>query len=297
MSGRIEDLAAGPIVTGGERYPLLDRKQMRVGEATLPIRGEYYDHDRTITTAGPVNPNNYSSPVYNRETVHVDLGQNAEFIQVINKGDDDLAIICSHEGTQDFADETIISPGDTKLYINVYELRCRSPTQGLPYTVTEFYMEKVCCPTPEPGTENVNVVNTPLPTTDSNIDVTLTNLSKLMRWGRLVDPTWIHAAETTAPGALTDLVSKAVTAGKTGYIYGFFIEAQEANNFFINWVSGGVTKSIRIPYGGAGAVESVDSVAMNEGLSADAASTITIQNIGAGNPGIVYQARLLYAEI
>ena len=54
-----------------------------------------------------------------------------------------------------------------------------------------------------------------------------------LRWGRDVSPEWVHAVEQTAPGALTALVTKAVTAGKTGYIYGFLISAQEANDFLV----------------------------------------------------------------
>jgi hypothetical protein len=130
-----------------------------------------------------------------------------------------------------------------------------------------------------------------------SLTVTIADAARLIRWGKLVDPTWIHAVEQTAPGAGTALVTKAVTLLKKGYIYGFFIDAQETNDFLINWTSGGVAKSIRITFGGKGSMESVDPVPINEGLSADAGTNITITNVTAGGVGMIYQARLLYAEI
>ncbi|MEM3988647.1 MAG: hypothetical protein QXZ22_08660 [Sulfolobales archaeon] len=131
----------------------------------------------------------------------------------------------------------------------------------------------------------------------SNLDVALSILAKLIRFGKNVVPTWIHAAEVTAPAANTNLVSKTVSSGKQGYIYGFFISAGEANDFKINWTSGGTARSIRIPFGGKGALQYVDITAINEGFPADAGSTITITNVNAGSSGVIYQARILYAEV
>ncbi|MEM4976177.1 MAG: hypothetical protein QXT64_02510 [Desulfurococcaceae archaeon] len=122
-------------------------------------------------------------------------------------------------------------------------------------------------------------------------------LANFQRWGRDVSPVWIHGAEVTAPAAGTALVSKTVSAGKSGYIYGFFISAGEANDFMINWTSGGAAYSIRIVLPGKGTLQYVDFVPINEGLPADGGSTITITNVNAGLAGIVYQARLLYAEV
>jgi hypothetical protein len=126
------------------------------------------------------------------------------------------------------------------------------------------------------------------------LDTTAVNT---IRWGRNVSPIWIHAAEKTSPIAGGTLLLKVVSSGKSGYIYGFFISAGEANNFKINWVSGGSGYSIRIPFGGLGAVQYADFVAMNEGAPADGSSTITVTNVSAGQAGVYYQARLLYAEI
>jgi len=129
-----------------------------------------------------------------------------------------------------------------------------------------------------------------------NLELIKSRLDNL-RWGRNIEPSWVHAAEVTAPAAGTTLVSKAVGTGKSGYIYGFFISAGEANDFKINWTSGATAYSIRIPFGGKGAVQYIDIIALNEGLPADAGSNVTITNVNAGSAGIIYQARLLYLEV
>jgi hypothetical protein len=116
-------------------------------------------------------------------------------------------------------------------------------------------------------------------------------------FGRDVEPSWVHGSEITAPAADTALVSRTVSAEKSAYIYGFFISTTEPNDFRINWTSGATSYSVRIPIGGKGAVHYVDFVALNEGLPANAGSSITITNVNAGGSTSVYQARLLYAEV
>jgi hypothetical protein len=115
--------------------------------------------------------------------------------------------------------------------------------------------------------------------------------------GRDISLAWVHGSEVTAPAAGTALVSKTVSAGRTGYIYGFFISAGEANDFKINWTSGGASYSIRIPFSNKGAIHYIDVIPLNEGMGADPGSSITITNVNAGSSGIVYQARLLYGEV
>ncbi|MEM4619694.1 MAG: hypothetical protein QW607_05720 [Desulfurococcaceae archaeon] len=131
----------------------------------------------------------------------------------------------------------------------------------------------------------------------SNLDVALSILVKLIRFGKNVNPAWIHGTEVTAPAANTNLVSKTVSSGKQGYIYGFYITAGEANDFKINWTSGGTARSIRIMFTGKGSLQYVDFVPLNEGLPADAGTTISITNVNSGSSGIIYQARLLYIEV
>lgn len=121
--------------------------------------------------------------------------------------------------------------------------------------------------------------------------------AKLNRWEKDAYVYWVHASEVTAPSSGSALVSKTVGTNKRGYIYGFFISTQEANDFKINWTSGGTSYSIRIPFAGAGAIQYVDMIPINENLPADSGTSITITNINAGNAGKIYQARLLYSEV
>lgn len=101
----------------------------------------YYDVSKTIATAAPNNPNDFDSPVYQRERVFVDLQRIADKVQVTNEGPGILYMIVSHGGEVEFSQETPIFAGDTKWYYNVYELRVRSPTAGLGYRVTEYYIQ------------------------------------------------------------------------------------------------------------------------------------------------------------
>ena len=144
------------------------------------------------------------------------------------------------------------------------------------------------------GRLQVGVVSTANP---PNLDIPLSTLSRIVRWGRDVDPFWVHGAEVTAPAAGTALVSKSVSAGRTGYIYGFFISSGEPNDFMIKWTSVAVSYSIRIVFPGKGSLQYVDFTPLNEGLPADPGTTISITNVNAGSAGIVYQARLLYVEL
>jgi len=118
-----------------------------------------------------------------------------------------------------------------------------------------------------------------------------------LKWGRNSQPAWVYGSEVTAPVAGTALVSRTVSSGKKGYVHGFFISAGEANDFKLNWTSGGTERSIRIPFSGRGAVYYADFVALNEGLPADAGTNITITNVNDGSANTIYQAMLLYMEV
>ncbi len=117
----------------------------------------YYNLDNTITTAGATDPNDFDSPVYNRERIYESLQRKSPFLQVINHGIDDLFVIVSHAGITRFTAETRLRPGETKEYLNVYELRLRSPTVGLPYTITEYFTHEICCPTAATITTPVSI--------------------------------------------------------------------------------------------------------------------------------------------
>jgi hypothetical protein len=120
------------------------------------------------------------------------------------------------------------------------------------------------------------------------------NTWQKMRYGRVLSSlAWVYSSVVTAPAAVTTLASYTVPAGKTGFIYGYFISASEANQFEIRWASGGVTRAIRVVFGGGGSVHAASLIALNEGLPADPGTTISIVNINAGGAGDVYQAGLL----
>jgi len=129
------------------------------------------------------------------------------------------------------------------------------------------------------------------------LDSIVNDLWRLTRHGRTVTPSWVLGSETTAPAAGSNLVSKTVTSGKTGYVYGFAISAGEANDFKLVWSSGGSSRSYRIVLSTRGSVFLVSPVPVNEGLAADGGTTVSIQNVNAGSSGVVYQAMLLYAEV
>jgi hypothetical protein len=130
-----------------------------------------------------------------------------------------------------------------------------------------------------------------------NLDIALTTLATLKRWGRDVSPAWVAGSEVTAPDAGTALVSRTVSTGKTGYVYGFLITAGEANDFRLVWTSGGTARSLRVAFASRGTVILVSPVPVNEGLPADGGTSVAIQNVNAGSSGVVYQAAILYAEV
>ena len=121
--------------------------------------------------------------------------------------------------------------------------------------------------------------------------------ARLERWGRDAEPLWIHADEVTAPAAGTSLVSKTVSSGKIGYIYGFFVSIGEANVIKINWTSDNTDYSIRLLFGSAGSQQYIDFSPLNEGSGAKGGTDITITNVNAGGAGIIYQARLFFMEV
>jgi hypothetical protein len=130
-----------------------------------------------------------------------------------------------------------------------------------------------------------------------NLDIALTTHQALVRWGRNVSPAWVVGSEVTAPAANTSLVSRTVSTGKVGYVYGFLITAGEANDFRLAWTSGGTSRSLRIATTSKGTVVLVSPVPVNEDLSADGDTTVAIRNVSAGSSGVVYQAAILYAEV
>ncbi len=117
------------------------REAISTGDIKIQEYTNYYDVSETIVTAGANDPNDFDSNVYNRERIYQILERNAKKLTVANDaalGGAALFVVVSHIGTTGFSGETPIYPQEKKVYFNVYELRLRSPTQGLPYRVTEY---------------------------------------------------------------------------------------------------------------------------------------------------------------
>lgn len=113
-------------------------KSIPQGDLILKTYRNYYDINNTITTAQTTNPNDEDNVNYNQEQVFVSLERNAPYLWVANDGNNTLFVIASHEGGQNFSRERPIYAQQAKIYYNIYELRLRSPTQGLAYRVTEY---------------------------------------------------------------------------------------------------------------------------------------------------------------
>jgi hypothetical protein len=101
----------------------------------------YYDINNTITTSLSFDPQNEDNIGYNRERIFEILERNSDIVHVANDGIDTLFAIVFHEGGQNSANERPIYPGDVKDFYDVYEIRLRSATKGLPYRVTEYDIE------------------------------------------------------------------------------------------------------------------------------------------------------------
>ena len=107
---------------------------------------------------------------------------------------------------------------------------------------------------------------------------------------------WAYGDETDEPDAGATLLRKKVTAGKVAYVYGYFLSANETNDFRISWENDGNSQSIRVPLVTRGELRVVEAIAINEGVPADAGSELQIKNVKAGSSGSVYQVGILYAE-
>ncbi len=101
----------------------------------------YYNVQNAIQVAGPIDPLDFDSPVYNRERIFEHLEHNADYINVLNTqplGGVQLFVIESHKSVMGFSSEVPIDPQQQKEFQNIYELRLRSPLQGHIYRVSSY---------------------------------------------------------------------------------------------------------------------------------------------------------------
>jgi hypothetical protein len=122
-----------------------------VHSSTSPQQStQYYNKDKqTITSAGPNPPTgtnyNPNDSVYsNSELVYDSLQphRRAPRIQIINDSTDTITdktiyVISSSNGS-DWTPEATLNIGEVRSFYNVWELRLRSPTAGVPYRITEW---------------------------------------------------------------------------------------------------------------------------------------------------------------
>ena len=113
----------------------------------------------------------------------------------------------------------------------------------------------------------------------------------------MVEPAWVHGDPVVAPAAGATLVSKTVSSGKKGYIYGIMITVPEPNTIIVSWVSSNVTKSLKIEFGGKGTLKDSSTIPINEGYPADSGTNISVSVVNAGSSDLTYQASLLIGEV
>lgn len=117
------------------------REAVRREDIKVHRYGNYYNIQNSIVTAGPIDPIVFDSIVYNRERIYEHLEHNAEVVYVINTqplGGVQLFVIESHKSVIGFSHEVPIDPQQQKEFHNIYELRLRSPLQGLIYRVSTY---------------------------------------------------------------------------------------------------------------------------------------------------------------
>jgi len=124
----------------------------------------------------------------------------------------------------------------------------------------------------------------------------ITTTRKLL-WGMDLEPQWELGGEQTAPGGDQTLVSKTISSGKKGYIFGFLLTATEANNFKLQWVNSGTQQNFRIVFASEGTIFVVSDRALNLGYPVDSGQYARIRTVNAGSAGSKYQAMLLVGEM
>jgi len=121
-------------------------KLSEIEKNTSPApKGVLYNVNTTIQVATKNKPENpdvianasTSTPGYDRHRIHNVLGRNAKRITVINDGNDTLYVINTSKADNWSSEESVVYPGETRTFFDVYELRVRSPTAGLRYRVME----------------------------------------------------------------------------------------------------------------------------------------------------------------
>jgi hypothetical protein len=224
-----------------------------ISRGSIKVRryANYYDVSSTITTAGASNPNDFDSAVYNIEKVFEDLERYAEIMYVANDGSDTLYVIVSHGGRTRFSQEAPIYPGEIKFYYNVYEIRLRSPTAGLPYRATEYRILNISEISSIP-IEKANLHNVALPAANTNLfatDITPTNTPTTLMIEVAVSIAGNFRAVMTKGGnpqivTFNVVTGPALIAGGV-YIFNLLVDSGDSVNFTYS-VTGGTIQLLRV---------------------------------------------------
>ncbi len=224
-----------------------------ISRGTLDVRryANYYDVHETIVVAAASDPNDFDSIVYNVERIYESLERYAEIIYVANDGSDNLYVIVSHGGRTRFSTEAIVYPGEVKCYWNVYEIRLRSPTAGLPYRVTEYCLANISEISSVP-IEKANLHNQALPAINTNwlaADITPTNYPTTFSVEVAVSIAGNFSA-TVTNGGNTQIVMFNVVSGPALiagglYIFNLLVHNGDSVNFVYS-ATGGTIQILRI---------------------------------------------------
>lgn len=107
-----------------------------------PVRyNNYYDNSSTITTATVTKPADSDSSGYTSINLWQLLERNSPRLTIYNDGPGTLYIIISHISNQ-FSNEFPLYEGEAKTYLDVREIKLRSPIAGCAYRLTEYELWK-----------------------------------------------------------------------------------------------------------------------------------------------------------
>lgn len=240
-------------IAGSKKYLYDEKGSEDIEKGKIEVRKyrNYYDVYHTITTAAAIDPNDFDSPVYNVERIFEVEERYADILNVTNNGTDNLYVVISHGGRTNFSQEAPIFPGEIKTYYNVYEIRLRSPTAGLPYRVTEYDLNNVSEISFIP-IEKANIHNQTLPAANTNwlpTDISPTNATTTFRIEVAVSIAGTFSA-TITKGGDTQVVAFNVVPGPALipdglYIFDLMVHSGDTINFRYS-TTGGTIEILRV---------------------------------------------------
>lgn len=120
---------------------MLDERNVPTGIVETEVRRRYYDVSRTITQSTTNDPGSEDDASYQEERIFDAIQRRSPKVIVTNdalaNSGQILYVRVSHDPNT-FSPETPIYATEKKTYYNIYTIRLRSPTQGLPFRVTEY---------------------------------------------------------------------------------------------------------------------------------------------------------------